>query len=370
MDARIDRLQRAAAASQRVVGLGGGLPAADLFPRRELASAFLAVVYEPTCSALQYGWPEGDPDLRSWIATRLRARGALVEAGDVIVTSGAQQAVGIAVDRLVARGLRVGLDRETYPAALDLFRAKGGRGAMDAERPDWFYVMPGVTNPAGTGMRPERRAEILASGAPVIADEAYAELRFDGTVPRPLLADARDRTWHVGTLSKTLSPGLRVGWLVPPPGEFVAALEAKRARDLEAGNLSQAVVRSFLARDDFEARLAAARAYYAGRAECLVEHLRSRLPRWRFREPEGGFSVFVETDVRGDDVAFLEHATRNGVTFDPGRMFRPGGPAASVSMRLCFSRASGVELEEGVCRLERAARTFRAGSTAGARASS
>jgi 2-aminoadipate transaminase len=363
MDARIDRLQRAAAGSQRVVGLGGGLPAAELFPRKELASSFLAVVYEPTCAALQYGWPEGDPELRAWIAARLRARGARVAAGDVIVTSGAQQAVGIAMDRLAARGLRVGLDRETYPAALDLLRAKGGRAATDAEPPDWFYVMPGVTNPAGTGMPPDRRAEILASGAPVIADEAYAELRFDGSVPRPLLAGARDRTWHVGTLSKTLSPGLRVGWLVPPPGELAAALEAKRARDLEAGNLSQAVVRSFLARYDFDARLAAARAYYADRAGCLVELLRRHLPGWRFHEPEGGFSVFVETDVRGDDVAFLEHATRNGVTFDPGRMFRPGGPPASVSMRLCFSRASRAELEAGVRRLERAALTFRGAAT-------
>jgi 2-aminoadipate transaminase len=212
-------------------------------------------------------------------------------------------------------------------------------------------------------MPPGRRAEILASGAPVIADEAYAELRFDGTVPRPLVADARDRTWHVGTLSKTLSPGLRVGWLVPPPGELAGALDAKRARDLEAGNLSQAVVRTFLARDDFDARLAAARAYYAARAGCLVDLLRRHLPGWRFREPEGGFSVFVETELRGDDVAFLEHATRNGVTFDPGRMFRPGGPPASLSMRLCFSRASSVELEEGVRRLERAARTFRTPAT-------
>jgi 2-aminoadipate transaminase len=368
MDARIDRLQRAAAESERVVELGGGLPAADLFPRSELASSFLAVLYEPACAALQYGWPEGDPDVRAWIAARLRARGAPVAAGDIIVTSGAQQAVSIAVDRLAASGRSVGLDRETYPAALDLIRAKGGRAATGNDPPDWFYVMPGVTNPTGAGMTAERRAAILASGVPVIADEAYAELRFDGAVPRPFLADARDRTWHVGTLSKTLSPGLRVGWLLPPPGELAAALEAKRARDLEAGNLSQAVVRSFLARDDFDARLAAARTFYRARAETLVDLLRRHLPGWHFREPEGGFSVFVETDVRGDDVAFLEHATRQGVNFDPGRMFRPGGAPAFVSMRLCFSRASSTELAEGVRRLERAARTFRTGVPAETRA--
>lgn len=346
--------------------LGGGLPSAELFPRKELASTFLAVVYEPGCSALQYGWPEGDPRLREWIAARLRARGAPVTAEDMIVTSGAQQAVGIAVERLLSRGPAVGLDRETYPAALDLMRARGAR-VSGVARPDWFYTMPGVANPGGQGMTRERAAAVLASGAPIIADEAYAELRFDGALPRPFLADARDRTWHVGTLSKSLSPGLRVGWLVPPPSELAAALEAKRDRDLEAGNLSQVVVRTFLATDDFDARLARARRHYRARADALTSALRRRLPGWRFPEPEGGFSVFVETDVAGDDVGFLEHATRHGVTFDPGREFRPSGASSQVSMRLCYSRASTSEIEEGVRRLERAARTFRGGPAREAR---
>src|SRR4029079_14911281 len=106
----------------------------------------------------------------------------------------------------------------------------------------------------GDGMPTARRKAVLAHGGAIIADEAYTELRFDGVVERPLLADARDRVWHVGTFSKTLCPGLRVGFLVPPRAAREAAIDAKHDDDLQAGGLAQAVLEEFLARDDFDAR--------------------------------------------------------------------------------------------------------------------
>ncbi len=334
--------------------MGGGLPAEELFPRAELAQAFLEVLSEPRCSALQYGWPEGDPDLREHIAARLRARGAVrITSRDVIVTSGAQQAVGIAMAALRARGSRVALDARTYPVALDLLRAARAQLVDDVARADWVYTMPGVTNPDGSGMCPRLLDAILSSEVPVIADEAYAELRFDGATPRPLLADAGDRTWHVGTLSKILCPGLRVGWLVPPASQRDRALEAKRRSDLEAGTLSQAVARAFFARDDLDARLARTRAFYRRRVRALVRALRRSLPSWRFAEPEGGFSVYVDTDLVGDEATFLELAVHEGVSFDPGRAFLRDGPLDHVTMRLCFSQADSADLEEGVERLAR-----------------
>lgn len=358
MDARIDRLQRIAADSPHVLALGGGLPADELFPREQLAEAFLSALRQPHCAALQYGWPEGDSALREWIAARLRARGADVQAADVIVTSGAQQAIAIAAERLTCEGARVRVDRECYPAALDLFRASGARLFSGSERADFSYAMPGIANPHGNTMPETERIVLLGSGRPIIADEAYAELRFDGRLDRPLLADARDRTWHVGTLSKTLCPGLRVGWLVPPPAEHRAALDAKRDRDLQAGSLAQAVVRAFLERDDFDARLERARSFYEARAGRLVAALRRRFPSFHFREPEGGFSIFVETDLDGDDAALLECAAHQGIAFDPGRLFRLTEAASPIGMRLCYSSASGDELEEAVARLERAVRLF------------
>jgi 2-aminoadipate transaminase len=361
VDARIDRLQRITAASPGVVVLAGGLPSDDLFPRKALARAFLSVLDEPQCAALQYGWPEGDRELRSWIAARLRARGAEVAADDVIVTSGAQQAVAIAVERLALRGTVAGVDRETYPAALDLLRSRGVTPDAGSEGVDWFYVMPGIANPRGDGLTPGRRAALLASGRPIIADEAYAELRFDGEVPRPLFADARDRTWHVGTFSKTLCPGLRVGWLVPPPAERAAALAAKRARDLQAGTLAQSIVRAFLRDDDFDARLDRARAFYEARAGRLACALRRCLPSWRFRDAEGGFSLFVETDLDGDDARLLACAARPGVAFDPGSLFHAQPEPGPITLRVCFSTVAPDALDEAAVRLERTARAFRRG---------
>jgi 2-aminoadipate transaminase len=280
------------------------------------------------------------------IAARLRARGAAVDADDVIVTNGAQQAIAIAAERLGAT--TVGVDAETYPSALDLFRSRGlaiVHGGQDRhDRPaDWWYAMPGIGNPHGNGMTAGERQALLATGLPVIADEAYAELRFDGKLERPLLADARDRVWHVGTLSKTLCPGLRVGWLIPPSGEREA----------------------FVARESFDARLAEARRFYEARAHRLARAFRRHLPSWRFREPEGGFSIYLETDLRGDDTALLEIAARHGVSFDPGRLFRASGESSPIAMRVCYSTASRDEdIDEAARRIARAAKEFARGSRA------
>ncbi len=214
--------------------------------------------------------------------------------------------------------------------------------------------MPGVTNPHGRGLDEARRKVLLARLVPLVADEAYAELRFDGTLPRRLLADARDRTYHVGTFSKTLCPGLRVGYLVPPRAQQARALGVKHANDLQAGSLAQAVLEELLAHDDFDARLARARTFYATRAEALLGALHKWMPFLRAREPEGGFSVFAESDRKGDEGALLEAAIGLGVSFDPGRIFRTDPASAPLAMRLCFSAYGPRALDEAIRRLARA----------------
>ena len=355
MEKRVERLHRIAAATPGVISLGGGLPSDALFPRGPLGRAFVRAMREPRASALQYAWPEGRAELREWIAERLRARGAEVGADEVIVTSGAQQAIALAAQLAFARGDEVGVDGESYPAALDLFRTRGGRlrvGWNDGVRA--FYAMPAIGNPHSRPMSEEARTALLARRIHVIEDDAYAALRFDGAVPRPLLAQARDRVWHVGSFSKTLCPGLRVGWLVPPPAWRERALELKHATDLQASSLGQTVLALFLAGDDFDARLARARRFYRARAARLVRAVRRHLPNWRFAEPEGGFALFLESDEPGDDLALLETATRHGVSFDPGRIFRPDGRVAPLGLRLCFSNVGAAELDEAPRRLARA----------------
>ncbi|HEY2509279.1 MAG TPA: PLP-dependent aminotransferase family protein [Polyangiaceae bacterium] len=358
MDPRIDRLQRASANAPSSIGLAGGLPAPELFPRAGFAQAFLDAVRVPACPALQYGWPEGDEGLRAWVAARLRNRGVPVAAEDVLITNGAQEAISIAAELLVPRGAGVAVDGYTYPAALELFRARGATPRRALDGCACAYVMPGVANPGGSALPLERRAALLACGIPLIADEAYTELRFDGRIERPLLADARDRVWHVGTLSKTLCPGLRVGWLVPPRTGLPDAIDAKHRRDLQAGSLSQEVARIFLLRDDFDARLSLARAFYRRRAERLLRALRRRFGSWTIHEPVGGFSVLVETDLAGDDAQLLATATAHGVSFDPGQMFRAAPASGSIALRVCFSTVPTAFLDDGAERLSRAVRAF------------
>lgn len=361
MDSRIDRLQRRACARPGVIGLGGGLPAPELFPRAHLSRAFLRAIER--ADGLQYGWPEGNRGLRAWVAERLRDRGAFVAEDEVIVTSGAQQGIAIATAVLRARGRTIEVDPECYPAAIDLFRARGLR-MVPAKGPigdavTAAYVMPGVSNPRGQGLPEERRRALIARGGTLIVDEAYAELRFDGKLERPLLADARDRTFHVGTVSKTLCPGLRVGWLVPPRRDLDAAIAAKRDLDLQAPSLAQAILEEYLAHEDFDARLVRARRFYRRRAERFVRALRRAFPGFRIEEPEGGFCVWVETDEAGDDTALLSLATDLGVSFDPGRLFRHDERSSPIAMRLCYSATPIPELELAVQRLERAFRAFR-----------
>jgi 2-aminoadipate transaminase len=362
MDRRIDELQRRGAAAPDVIALGGGLPAPDLFPRLALASSFLRVVRAPSSTALQYGWPEGQEKLRSWVAGRLRRRGADVTAADVVITNGAQQALDLAVGLLFRRGDRVACDQETYPGALDLFRAKGIDTTARLDDASGVYVMPQVSNPRGNTMDEAARKALLRlarrNGSAILEDDAYADLHFDGVAGPPLLARDRRRVWHVGTLSKSLCPGLRVGWLVPPRSQRDAAIESKRQVDLQANSLSQAIVEDFLGNVDFDAMTRRATRFYARRAQRLSRALGRHLRAWRFRAPVGGFAIWAETDFEGDDASLLEAALAEGVSFDPGSSFRADPSARTIALRLSFSTEPATRIDEGVARLARAWRSF------------
>jgi 2-aminoadipate transaminase len=336
MDRSILALHRQAAARPDVIGLAGGLPADELLPCRKLARALAEVA--TSRDALQYGWPEGVASLRTWIAERLRARGAPVDAERVIVTAGAQQALAIAAELI---GGTISVGDATYAGALDAFRRAGAHAVVEGGA--GCYVIAGVSNPQGVAR------EAPPSQGPTIVDEAYVELRFDGRVSAPRIAD---NVWHVGTLSKTLAPGLRIGWLVPPQAQLAAALELKHASDLQTSTVAQAAAAHVLALLDYDLLVDHARACYADRAARLAEALRRHLA-LPFVEPEGGFSIWIETDERGDELALLRAALAEGVVFDPGSLFRPVA-SDRLAMRLSFSTAPIDQLAEGARRLARA----------------
>jgi 2-aminoadipate transaminase len=229
----------------------------------------------------------------------------------------------------------------------------------------FHYRMPWLNNPTGARMDASARAALLKAADIIVEDEAYAELAFDGPPGRPLIADARDRVWLVGSFSKTLSPGLRVGWLVAPRGKRHAASELKKLQDIQSNGLTQAALMDYLAHDDFDARLDVARRYYAGQADRLMAGVSKHLPDWRFTAPEGGFSLWLEAPEPGDGIAFLATAVRHGVTFDPGRMFLPSGRGRRLGLRVCFSGVEPEALDLGAKRLGAAWRDYRRSSRGG-----
>jgi 2-aminoadipate transaminase len=355
VDPRIDRLQRRSVENPGVLSLAGGLPAEETFPLEGLARS----LRNAGTRALQYDWPEGRAELRARIAARLARRGAPVDAGDIIVTNGAQQAIDIAIRLVTEEGDEISVPAECYPAALELFRARGLHLVVGPHPESRLaYAMPVVANPTGAALDGSERDALLGKSRFVVEDDAYAELAFDGGCDSPLFPSAPDRVAHVGTFSKTLCPGLRVGWLVVPPAYRDAARRAKQLMDLQSNGLAQCMIERFLALEDFDRHLEMLRGYYACRAAALAEAVRQELPSFRFREPRGGFSLWVTTDLPGDDAELLATALAHGVSFDPGGDFRPNGAATPLAMRLSFSSLPIPSMQEAVRRLARAVAAY------------
>lgn len=279
----------------------------------------------------------------------------MVRPEEVIITNGAQDALALAMEVIGTLQIQVG--RVTYPGALDIF--EGAQCAADSRQSQPVtYVMPVVSNPIGATMTREERAVCLQSEV-IIEDDAYAELLFSGPPPRPLLADAPDRVYFIGTFSKTLCPGLRVGWLIVPPAVRAKALAIKATRDLQACGLSQAMVERLLSSPEFEPRLEKLRAHYRQRCDRLVDAL-AHVPGLHFSMPKGGFSVWVETELPGSDASWLYAALENGVAFDPGRLFQAeADPGKPLAMRLSFSSVPMDQIEAGVARLDKTLRSSR-----------
>jgi 2-aminoadipate transaminase len=352
-----EQSERAVAADPEVISLAGGLPNPGLFPREALKRAFSSALRDPSCPALQYGWPEGSTRLRQFIAQALRARGADVKPECVLITSGAQQAINLALAATVRLGDFVGVERESYPAALEAIRATKAKVVGLEESVRAYYLMPAISNPRGLPLDAAVRHALLERSrkqkAIIIEDDAYGDTIFQGKPSRPLLADAPERVFHVGTFSKTLAPGLRVGWLVTPPQFTKEALAAKQTMDLQANSLAQTLLEFYLVGDRYARHLRRVQRAYAHRARQLGGEVHRKLPRFRFRAPAGGFSLWLESDLQIDEDALYEAALKRGVSFDRGSSFLTS-PSSSLSLRLSYSAVREADMAEGISRLSQA----------------
>ncbi len=354
-----------------VISLAGGLPAPDAFPVAAVERAASAVLAGQAPAALQYGATEGYRPLRAWVAG---CHGA--EIDQVLVTHGSQQALDLLARATCSTGDTIALADPGYVGAIQAFRAAGAHlhgvpGDADGLRTDLLaqrlaaglrptlvYVVANFDNPTGSTVAEGRRVELAALadryGFVVVEDDPYGELRWRGPTFTPL-RDLTERCVSLGTASKILSPGLRVGWAVAPVEIARNMVVLKQSSDLHTSTFAQHLVHHVLTEPGFlPAHLAGLRVRYRAQADALVGALRAELPdRFTFAEPDGGMFVWGRLTSGGDAAALLARAIDHGVAFVPGAEFAVDA-AHRDELRLSFANGSAPELREGVRRLREA----------------
>lgn len=364
----------AVTARPEVVNFAGGLPAPELFDVDGIADAYRAVLAGEAGRALQYSTTEGEPVLREALAARTRARGLATGADDILVTTGSQQALSLLATALVEPGDTVLVENPCYLAALQAFGLAGARvvpvpGDADGvdpealeelvvrERPKLFYTVPTFQNPTGRTMPAGRRAAVAAvaarRGVWIVEDDPYGELRFEGERV-PWIAScpgAGDRTVLLGSFSKVMAPGLRLGWLRAPDALRRACAVAKQAADLHTPTVNQLAAARYLADRDLDAHVARVAAAYRERRDAMLAGLPGALPEGSVWErPEGGMFLWARLPDGHDTTALLPGVVRHDVAYVPGAPFYAGEPDRAT-LRLCFVTQTPDEITEGLRRL-------------------
>ncbi|WP_229913861.1 aminotransferase-like domain-containing protein [Streptomyces capitiformicae] len=357
-----------------VVNFAGGLPAPELFDTEGVAAAYRNVLAESAGRALQYATTEGEPVLREALAARYRARGLPTGADDVLVTTGSQQALSLLATALVDPGDVVLVEDPCYLAALQVFRLAGARvvavpgdeGGVDPDaleelvartRAKLFYTVPTFQNPTGRTLPTERRAAVAAVAARlglwIVEDDPYGELRFEGE-RLPWIAahpGAEDRTALLGSFSKVMAPGLRLGWLRAPAGLRRACAVAKQAADLHTPTVNQLAAARYLADRDLDAHVARVAAAYRERRDAMLAGLPDALPEGStWNRPEGGMFLWARLPSSYDTTALLPRVVEQDVAYVPGAPFYAGEPDRAT-LRLCFVTQAPEEIREGLRRL-------------------
>ena len=355
-----------------VIGFGGGLTAPELFPAAEFTEALRRVLERRPAVALQYGPTEGLAELREVVAARLRRRGIECTAADVLITTGSQQALDLVASALVDRGAPLLLEAPTYVGALQAFRgcdpefvsfSTDGKGMCVDEARAWLgrnrggasllYTIPSFQNPSGVTMSSRRRARLLdlmnEHGVPVVEDDPYGELVFEGEVPRALRAmPGGEDVVYVGTFSKVLTPGIRLGYVVAPRPLLERLILLKQGRDLHTDGLAQCMVAEYCTSFGLDEHIEQLKVAYRGRRDAMLDALETSMPEgvvWT--RPSGGMFLWVTLPDELAARELLGAALEAGVSFVPGTAFHADGGGAH-SLRLNFTSSSLYQIAKGV----------------------
>lgn len=363
-----------------LISLAGGLPAPELFPIDEYRRAFEYVLEAQGTVALQYGPTEGYQPLRGFLASRLGKFGISCSADDVLVTNGSQQALDLIAKIFLNPGDHVALERPSYLGAIQAFDQyqpgytvvpmddegmdvdaltrilEEDCGGARPRRIKLIYVIPNFQNPTGRTMSRARREQLVRVathfGVPVVEDDPYGELRYEGDhVPSLMSFDTAGTVIYLGTFSKILAPGFRLGWVVGPPDAIEALVHAKQPSDLQTGSATQMATYE-VARDGFiDTHVERIKHFYRERRDVMLQTMGEVFPpSVHFTRPEGGLFVWAELPEQVNAHELLLESTREGVAFVPGSGFHADGTGQNT-MRLNFSNVPPERLRDGVQRL-------------------
>jgi 2-aminoadipate transaminase len=356
-----------------VLSLAGGLPSPETFPIEAMREATAKVLAETPKEALQYAASEGFGPLREWVAEALGRQGQRVAPNQVLITTGSQQGLDLVGKVLIDAGAPVAVETPTYLGALQAFApyepifrslASDGHGPLpeaiaslphDAPGTRFAYVLPNFQNPTGRVIPEARRLAVIAAaqaaGVPLVEDNPYGDLWFDEAPPAPLAARWPEGVIYLGSFSKVLAPGLRLGYVVAPPELYPKLLQAKQAADLHTPGFNQRVVYEVIKGGFLDHHVPTIRARYKAQRDAMATALDQHLPAGsEWAAPQGGMFFWVRLPEGCHALALLEQAVAAGVAYVPGEAFYAHSPDIRT-MRLSFVTLAPDDIRTAVAAL-------------------
>jgi 2-aminoadipate transaminase len=367
-----------------IISFGGGLPAPDVFPVQRFQEACRKVLSEHGSQALQYGPTEGFQPLREMIAHNMSRYGIMATTDNVLITSGSQQALDLIGKLLINRGDRILVEAPTYLGALQAFNVYGaqyvsvpvdGDGLiteqLDASLrtgPKFMYVLPNFQNPAGVTLSEGRRQQLILLadkyGIPIVEDDPYGQLRYEGEHIAPLVVLDRENlrrdngftlgnVIYLSTFSKTLAPGIRLAWIVAPEDVISKLVLLKQAADLHTSTFNQWVAFEVSREGFLDQHVKLIRQVYRERRDVMLQALREYFPHEvTWTHPKGGLFLWVTMPEGTDSKALFQAALAENVAFVAGDSFYANnGNEGGRHMRLNFSHSQPEQIREGIRRL-------------------
>lgn len=357
-----------------IISFAGGLPAPELFPVEEMKEVSRAVLEEDGKKALQYSSTEGYLPLREKIAKRMKEVGVETTAENILITSGSQQGLDFSGKVFLNEGDVVVCESPSYLGAINAFKSYSPKFVeidtdddgmdMDAlekvlkeiDHIKMIYVIPDFQNPSGRTWSIERRKRLIELAneydLPVIEDNPYGELRFEGERPPAIKAyDTQGRVIYLGTFSKIFCPGLRIGWTLGDGEALQKYIYVKQGADLHTSTLTQREINKFMDLYSIDEHIEKIKTVYRKRRNVMMEAIKNHFPKTvKYTYPEGGLFTWCELPEGMDSKEIFKKSIEENVAFVPGGSFYPNGGKENT-FRLNYSMMSEEKIQEGIERL-------------------